>query len=142
MIIYRLKIGLGYLTAMVVAVAVWVLVYRLLFSSSTQGFIAESSNPTLAFGISTITVLAPLFAIMEALVSWLKTWRENRIKRELIRVIEALSTSPEGMDVEAIRRESGLPGGILNERVNELILLGRIGVKLTVNNHREYYLKG
>ncbi len=26
--------------------------------------------------------------------------------------------------------------------VNELILLGRIGVKLTVNHNREYFLKG
>ena len=81
-----------------------------------------------------------MFAIMEALVSWLRLWRENQKKDELIKVIEALSTSPKGMDIFALVRESRLPREILQDRVNELILLGRIGVRLTANNNREYFL--
>ena len=81
-----------------------------------------------------------MFAIMEALVAWLRLWRENQIKDELIKVIEAQSTSPKGMDIDALQRESKLPREILKDSVNELILLGRIGVRLTANNNREYFL--
>jgi hypothetical protein len=76
------------------------------------------------------------------MLSWPKSWRENRLKAELIQVIDALSGSPGGMDLEALQTESGLPTQVLRERVNELLLLGRIGVKITPNHHREYSLKG
>lgn len=56
---------------------------------------------------------------MEAILSWQKSWREIRLKAELIRVIDAL------------QRESGLPAQVLRERVKEMVLLGRIGVKIT-----------
>ena len=92
-------------------------------------------------GISVITIVAPLVAILEALISWLKLLRDNRVKDEMIKVVAAQTTSPRGMDLAALESMSGLPHHVLIERVNELVLLGRIGVRLTPNNSREYYLK-
>jgi hypothetical protein len=137
---YYLKHVLNIAGAMLVATLAASFFYALLFNRVAQTAILESGNPPLAFSISAIAVVAPVFAIMETLVSWLKSWRESQRNDELIRVVTAQSTSPQGMDIDALERESGLPRKILQSRVNELILLGRVGVKLSANNKREYFL--
>ena len=134
MFYYRVKIFLKYIIAVLIAIIALVVLYGLFL------IIGQFNNPSIALGISAIMVTAPMFAIMEALVAWLRLWRENQIKDELIKVIEAQSTSPKGMDIDALQRESKLPREILKDSVNELILLGRIGVRLTANNNREYFL--
>ena len=142
MVTYRLQILLRYVLAILVAIFVLAVPYSLLFNTAAMDRISQFSSPTQAIGFSIIAATASIFAIMEALVSWLKSWRENRIKSELVQVINALCTAPVGMDITALERESKLPTKVLQERVNELILLGRIGVRITANNHREYFLVG
>ena len=141
MIAYRLKILLTYLAAILVATLALVLLYSLLLSDRSLGAIGAIESPALALGLSIVTIAAPLVAILEALISWLKMLRDARIKDEMIKVIAAQTTSPQGMDFAALTTLTGLPPKVLIERINELILLGRIGVRLTPNNQREYYLK-
>ena len=141
MLIYRLKILLTYLAAILVATLALVLLYSLLLTDSTLATIGSLESPSLALGISIVTIAAPLVAILEALISWLKWLRENRVKAEMIKVVAAQTTSPQGMDLAALETMSGLPPKVLHDRLNELILLGRIGVRLTPNNNRQYYLK-
>ena len=140
MMSYRLKILLQYAGAILVAMLALVLIYSLFLSPVTETLVGELQAPLLEFGISVVTIVAPLVAIMDGLLTWLRMMRDHRVKRELIQVIEAQSTSPGGMDMDALERESGLPREILIERVNELILLGRIGVRLSTGNNREYFL--
>lgn len=116
------------------------LLYGLLLSDWIFQIFNQLGNSQLAIGVSFITLATPIFAILEGLISWLRTIKEQRIRTELLKVIDAQSKSPEGMDIHALKRELDLPDGILQERVNELVLLGRLGVKLTPNNNREYYL--
>jgi len=142
MVTYRLQIFLRYVLAILVAIFVLAVPYSLLFNTAAMDRLSLFSSPTQAIGFSIIAATASIFAIMEALVSWLKSWRENRIKSELVQVINALCTSPKGMDISALDRESKLPPQVLQDRVNELILLGRIGVRLTTNNTKEYFLVG
>jgi hypothetical protein len=142
MISYRLTGFFVYACAIIVAIAIVVIPYSLLFNSRTLGVLTEFTSTPQAVGISMIAAIAPIFAIMEALVSWLKSWRENRVRSELVKVIDAQSTSPKGMDINALERESRLPRRVLQDRVNELILLGRIGVRITPSSNREYFLIG
>jgi hypothetical protein len=142
MITYHLKSLAVYSMAILVALAVVAIPYSLLINTRTLGFLTEATSSPQAVGISMIAAIAPIFAIMEALVSWLKSWRENRVRSELVKVIDAQSTSPKGMDINALERESGLPRRVLQDRVNELILLGRMGVRITPSSSREYYLIG
>jgi hypothetical protein len=137
---YYLKHVLNIAGAMLVATLAASFFYALLFNRVAQTAMQESSNPPLAFGLSAIAVVAPIFAIMETLIAWLKDWRARQRNEELIQVIAAQSTSPLGMDILALTRESGLPRKILQSRVNELILLGRVGVKYSINSKREYFL--
>jgi len=141
MIAYRLKILLTYLAAILVATLALVLLYSLLLSDRSLGAIGAIESPALALGLSIVTIAAPLVAILEALISWLKMLRDARIKDEMIKVIAAQTTSPQGMDFAALTTLTDMPPKVLIERINELILLGRIGVRLTPNNQREYYLK-
>jgi len=141
MIAYRLKILLTYLAAILVATLALVLLYSLLLSDRSLGAIGAIESPALALGLSIVTIAAPLVAILEALISWLKMLRDARIKDEMIKVIAAQTTSPQGMDFAALTTLTDIPPKVLIERINELILLGRIGVRLTPNNQREYYLK-
>ncbi|MBP1702006.1 MAG: hypothetical protein H6Q38_1113 [Chloroflexi bacterium] len=141
MIAYRLKILLTYLAAILVATLALVLLYSLLLNDRSLGAIGAIESPALALGLSIVTIAAPLVAILEALISWLKMLRDARIKDEMIKVIAAQTTSPQGMDFAALTTLTDMPPKVLIERINELILLGRIGVRLTPNNQREYYLK-
>jgi len=141
MITYRLKILLTYLAAILVATLALVLLYSLLLNDRSLGAIGAIESPALALGLSIVTIAAPLVAILEALISWLKMLRDARIKDEMIKVIAAQTTSPQGMDFAALTTLTDMPPKVLIERINELILLGRIGVRLTPNNQREYYLK-
>jgi hypothetical protein len=140
MISYRLTTLFIYVVAILVAMVIVVIPYSLLINSPSLGLLGEFTNTTQALGISIIAAIAPIFAIMEAMVSWLKSWRENRTRSELVKVIDAQCTSPKGMDIDALARASKLPNRVLQERVNELILLGRIGVRITPSNTREYFL--
>jgi len=142
MIRYQLNIYLRYFLAILIAFLALVLLYSLFLTPNTLQTIEQSDNTPVALGLSAIAVIAPIVAIMEALISWMKLWRESRINSELVKVIDAQSTSPKGMDISALERETKLPRNILQDRVNELILLGRIGVRLTPNNSREYFLIG
>lgn len=142
MTIYRLKSFIPYVIAVLVAIAVVAVPYSLLLYFSSINTLVGIGSLTPAVTFSIIAALASLFAIMDALVSWLKSWRENRVRNELVRVIDAQSKSPEGMDIDALGKETRLPRQVLQDRVNELILLGRIGVRQTPNNNREYFLVG
>jgi len=141
MFAYRLKILLTYLAAILVAALSLVLLYSLVLTDRSLSMLGSLESPALALGISVITIVAPLVAILEALISWLKLMRDNRVKDEMIKIIAAQTTSPQGMDLAALETMSGLPPKVLHDRLNELILLGRIGVRLTPNNNRQYYLK-
>lgn len=140
MLVYRLKILLVYLAALLAATLALVGFYSLFLTRLLQSGIHGAAPSPVAAGLSAVALAAPVFAVMDALLSWAKLWREGRAKAEMIRVIEALSGSPQGMDLFALVRESGLPRKILVERVNELVLLNRIKVRLTPGKQREYYL--
>jgi hypothetical protein len=129
-----------FVIGLLAAISAIYLLYRLFLNESTLTALSQLNNPALALGISAITIASSMFVIMEILVSLLKLWREDRNKKELIKIIDAQSLSPKGMDIFALERETKLPRKILLERINELILLGRIGVKITTNNQREYFL--
>ena len=96
MITYRLKILLTYLAAILVATLALVLLYSLLLNDRSLGAIGAIESPALALGLSIVTIAAPLVAILEALISWLKMLRDARIKDEMIKVIAAQTTSPRG----------------------------------------------
>jgi hypothetical protein len=140
MVKYRFVIFGQYLLIILAsAVLLWIF-YGMILGDFIENVLGQSADSKLALGISIITITAPIVSIIQGVTSWLRDLRENRIKSELIRVIDAQSKSPKGMDIFALIRESGLPHEILQKRVNELVLLGRLGVKLTPNNNREYYL--
>lgn len=141
MLTYHLKTLLTYLAAILVATLALVLLYSLLLSDRSLGAIGSLDSSSLALGITIVTIAAPLIAILEALISWLKLWRDQRVKDEMIKVIAAQTTSPQGLDLVALEALTRLPRKVLLDRVNELILLGRLGVRLSADNRREYYLK-
>ena len=138
---YLVTIGI-YLLAILVAAGAMVVLPNLILNATTPTILEQVDSPSLAVGVTAIAVIAPVVAVMEALISWLKLWRESRLKAELVKVIDAQSSSPRGMDLSALQRETKLPRKVLQDRVNELILLGRIGVKIKPDNQREYYLIG
>lgn len=142
MVRYYMNTFLVYLLSILLGIAAMVVLYRLLFNAAVLPAFEQVDSPTLAIGVSAIAVIAPVVAVTEALISWLKMWREARTKAELVKVIDAQSTAPHGMDIYALERASRLPRKILQERVNELILLGRIGVRITASETREYFLIG
>jgi hypothetical protein len=138
---YLVTIGI-YLLAILVAAGAMVVLPNLILNATTPTILEQVDSPSLAVGVTAIAVIAPVVAVMEALISWLRLWREARLKAELVKVIDAQSSSPRGMDLSSLQRETKLPRKVLQDRVNELILLGRIGVKIKPDNQREYYLIG
>ncbi len=146
---YLLKNILVYVLAVLAATAALLALYsasmglyRLYLKLFPLPVLGQNGITAVSIGVSTIAVIAPVIAIMEALISWLKLWREARLKAEMVRVIDAQSTSPGGMDIQALERASRLPHRIVQERVNELILAGRIGVRLDTDRRRIYFLTG
>lgn len=127
---FRIKTITPYIVILVVAAVVLGLLY---FATAN---ISQWNNSPLAV----ITIAASVFAILEALVTWLRHWQENNVRDELKEVIDALSKSSAGMDIYALERESKLPSKILQDRINELILLGRIGIQISKNSRRIYFL--
>lgn len=140
MITYRLRIWAIQAGAVLVALCALTIVYSLVLNFRTFDILGGFNTSPLSTGITAISVTAPVFAIMDALLTWLKHWRENRIHGELIQVIEAVSTSPEGMDLYAIKKTCPLPILVVRERVHELILMGRMGVRMTDQDRREFFL--
>jgi hypothetical protein len=142
MFAYRLKTWLVTIIAFLLAMAslaALAILYNLVLNNRTFGLMGQLNNTPLSLSISAITITAPVFAILDALMTWLRHWRESRTHSELIRVIEAQSSSPKGMDIFALEKACQLPKLILRERVHELVLLGRLGVR-TTEHGREYYL--
>lgn len=127
MIAYRLKAWLAAFAAFLLAAAALAgvtFLYSLLLSKRGFGLMGEIAETPLGVSLSAITITAPVFAILDALVTWLKHWRENRTHSELIQVIEAQSLSPHGMDLTALEKTCRLPRSVLRARVHELVLLG------------------
>ena len=141
MVGYRLR-RIGEVIAVILSsVVILALLFALFLSRLIIGLVEQAGNPVLTLGISIAAIATPILVIMEGAGYLFRYLNERRIRAELIKVIDAMSSSPEGMDLDAIKHKSSLPKTILLERVNELILLGRVGVKLTANQNREYYLE-
>lgn len=140
MLIYRLKILFVYLITLLTGSAALVGFYSLILSRSGISGIQGGLPSPISTGLSAVALAAPVFAVTDALLSWLKLWREGREKAELIRVIEALSGAPQGLDLLTLARETGLPRKILLARLHELVLLDRVEVKLAPGKPREYSL--
>ncbi len=141
MFLYRFKIIFVYLTALLLGSAALVGFYSLFLSKMVSSGIQGGLPTPFSNGLSAVALAAPVFAVTDAILSWLKLWREGRQKAELIRVIEVLSGAPQGLDLLTLARETGLPRKILSARLHELVLLDRVAVKLTPDKPRQYSLR-
>lgn len=141
MFLYRFKIIFVYLATLLLGSAALVGFYSLFLSKMVASGIQGGLPSPVSNGLSAVALAAPVFAVTDAILSWLKLWREGREKAELIRVIEALSGAPQGLDLLTLARETGLPRKILSARLHELVLLDRVVVKLATGKPREYSLR-
>lgn len=140
MFIYRVKILLVYLTTLLLGSAALAGFYSLILSRSGSSGIQGGLPSPVSTGLSAVALAAPVFAVTDAVLSWLKLWREGREKAEMIRMIEALSAAPQGLDLLALANETGLPRKVVTARLHELVLLDRVAVKLAPGKPRAYSL--
>ena len=119
------------LVVLVVATAVLALLYSLITRLTNQ----QNDSPLLV-----ITIAASVFAVLEALVTLLRQWQESNVRNELKEIISVLSNTSTGMDIPALERETRLPKKILQDRINELILMGRVSIRAQPNANQVYSL--